>query len=78
MGELRQRWDRTTVVLLCENRHFILTATIYSQSSRVPVSHCYTIYIIFTLFLFLPVYATVGEVLRRAGIYAPSSSYFFS
>ena len=28
MGELRRRWDSSTVVLRCENRNFILTATV--------------------------------------------------
>ena len=26
MGELRRRWDSSTVILRCENRHFILSA----------------------------------------------------
>ena len=28
---LRRRWDSNTVVLLCENRHFILTAAVPSR-----------------------------------------------
>ena len=27
-GELQRRWDSSTLVLWCENRHFILTATV--------------------------------------------------